>query len=93
MVCGAEPFVPCLITCEHASNRLPEGWSWKDGDERLQEMHWAYDLGAAEITEELVASLSCVGILTEFSRLLIDANRGLTQENLFVPLQMDCPFN
>jgi len=83
VICGDGPVVPCLITCEHASNELPEGWSWKDGDERLQNMHWAYDLGATEITEELVAACSAVGVLSNFSRLLIDANRDLTQENLF----------
>ena len=83
MICGEEPIIPCLITCEHASNYLPDGWDWKDGDERLRSMHWAYDLGATEITHELVKELSCVGVLTRFSRLLIDANRSLTQDNLF----------
>ena len=37
---------PVFLTCEHASQRLPEGWSWPAPDRRLVGTHWAYDLGA-----------------------------------------------
>ena len=75
--------LPCLITCEHASNRLPAPWTWSENDLRLKEMHWAWDLGAEAFSRELSTELGCTGIVTRFTRLLIDANRALDQENLF----------
>lgn len=74
---------PVLITCEHASNRLPAPWNWSAKDHRLSTEHWAYDPGAEALTRELVKALNGVGVMSRFSRLLIDPNRGLTQENLF----------
>ena len=75
--------LPCLITCEHASNRLPTPWTWSENDLRLKEMHWAWDLGAEAFSRELSTELGCTGIVTRFTRLLIDANRAMDQENLF----------
>jgi len=46
-------------------------------------MHWAYDLGAAEITRRLAERLGAVGVLARFTRLLIDPNRTLESDTLF----------
>ncbi len=40
------------------------------------ESHIAFDIGAADITRRLAERLEARAILTRFSRLLIDANRG-----------------
>ncbi len=76
---------PVLITCEHATQRLPEGWEWPDADQRLVGTHWAYDLGASEIVHELAAELGCAAVLSNFTRLLIDPNRELSSTTLFRP--------
>ena len=42
-----------LLTCEHATNRLPEPWVWPEADLRLVDTHWAIDLGVADVTRKL----------------------------------------
>ena len=68
--CGA------LLLCDHASAALPAEY----GDLGLTpdhfERHIAYDIGAAELTRALGAQLKCPALMTTFSRLLIDPNRG-----------------
>eukprot|EP01016_Furgasonia_blochmanni_P018785 TRINITY_DN2121_c0_g1_i1.p3 TRINITY_DN2121_c0_g1~~TRINITY_DN2121_c0_g1_i1.p3 ORF type:complete len:138 (+),score=10.09 TRINITY_DN2121_c0_g1_i1:67-480(+) len=42
----ANPFNDIIFMCEHASNALPEGYSWSPNDaENFKDEHWAYDLG------------------------------------------------
>jgi predicted N-formylglutamate amidohydrolase len=72
-----------ILTCEHASERLPAPWRWPAGDERLVGTHWAFDPGAAELTRELAARLGAVAILSRFSRLLSDPNRAEDEPSLF----------
>ena len=74
---------PVLLTCEHASQRLPAPWRWPEGDRRLLDTHWAYDLGARELTLELAAALNASAVLSRFTRLLVDPNRDEGHEELF----------
>lgn len=65
-----------LYTCEHASNRVPRPHRPRPADRRLLAMHWGYDIGAANVTRWLVAhDAGSWGVLSRFSRLLIDPNR------------------
>ncbi len=65
-----------LYTCEHASNRVPRPFRPRPSDRRLLGMHWGYDIGAANVTRALVrADAGAWGVLSRFSRLLIDPNR------------------
>lgn len=73
-----------FLTCEHASQRLPEGYRWHPRDERLLGTHWAYDLGAADLTRELAAALDAPAVLSRFTRLLLDPNRNEDSETLFL---------
>ena len=77
------PEAPAFLTCEHASERLPPGWSWPERDRRLVGTHWAYDLGAAEITLDLAAALRAPAVLSRFSRLLADPNRAEDDASVF----------
>ncbi len=72
-----------LVTCEHATNRLPAPYQWAREDEAIANMHWAVDHGAAEFTRELAAVTNSPALLARFSRLLVDCNRPLTSETLF----------
>lgn len=74
---------PILITCEHASARLPQPWTWSEADRRLRDMHWAIDHGAADLSRELAEALSTSAVLARFSRMLIDPNRVLSSPTLF----------
>lgn len=77
------PDAAVLLTCEHASERLPEGYAWPPGDTRLVGTHWAFDLGARELVYELAEAMQAPAVLSRFSRLLIDPNRPETSETLF----------
>jgi predicted N-formylglutamate amidohydrolase len=46
--------------------------------------HIAYDIGAAGVTRRLAALLDCPAVLTTFSRLLIDPNRGADDPTLIM---------
>jgi len=76
-----------LITCDHATNRVPE---WLGGDLGLpaedMERHIAYDLGAAGLTRALAEVLDAPALLSEFSRLVIDPNRGEDDPTLLMKL-------
>lgn len=67
-----------LVTCDHATNRVP-GWvgggSLGIAPEDMAR-HIAYDVGAAGLARRLAALLDAPAILSDFSRLVIDPNRG-----------------
>jgi predicted N-formylglutamate amidohydrolase len=64
-----------LIVCDHASNRVPEGYSLGVPDAVL-ETHIAVDIGAAALSRALAAALRCPAILGAVSRLVADFNRA-----------------
>lgn len=72
-----------VLTCEHASERLPEPYRWSVGERSLLGTHWAIDLGAAAITHALAARLPAPAVLARFSRLLLDPNRAPGVETMF----------
>ena len=74
---------PVFLTCEHASERLPDGWAWHPQDARLAGTHWAFDLGARDLVLDLAASMEAPAVLSRFSRLLVDPNRPEDSETLF----------
>ena len=75
---GADRPGPWLIACDHASNRVPPSVSGGDLGLPPEEMarHIAWDIGAAGVTRRLAELLDGPAILSRFSRLVIDPNRG-----------------
>ena len=67
-----------LITCDHAANTVPP--EINGGDLGLpredMERHIAYDVGAYEVSKHLGEILNAPVIAANFSRLVIDPNRG-----------------
>ncbi|MDB4991047.1 MAG: hypothetical protein JWN04_6225 [Myxococcaceae bacterium] len=82
---------PVFLTCEHASQVLPAGWQWPASDLRLVGTHWAYDLGARELTLELSAALGASAVLSRFTRLLADPNREESHQDVFRTLADGAP--
>jgi predicted N-formylglutamate amidohydrolase len=78
----------CLITCDHATNRVPE---WVGGGSlgicgTDMARHIAYDVGAAGVALALAERLDSPAILSDFSRLVIDANRAEDDPTLVMRL-------
>lgn len=67
-----------LITCDHASNRVPDCVGGGDLGLPPEDMnrHIAYDIGAAGLSRVLAEEMGAPVILSDFSRLVIDPNRG-----------------
>ena len=74
---------PVVLTCEHATQRMPEGYAWLDEDRHLHGTHWAFDLGARALTLRLAEHVGAPAVLSRFSRLLVDPNRSLDSDTLF----------
>lgn len=77
-----------MITCDHASNHVPQPVSNGDLGLPATDMgrHIAYDIGAAGITRHLADLMNAPAILSEFSRLVIDPNRGEDDPTLMMRL-------
>ena len=85
---GAKRQSRWLITCDHASNAVPPcigGGSLGLPDEDMQR-HIAYDIGAAGVTRALADALDSPAVLSNFSRMVIDPNRGLDDPTLLMKL-------
>jgi predicted N-formylglutamate amidohydrolase len=77
-----------LVTCDHASNRVPD-WVGKGSlGIPAQDMarHIAWDVGAAGVACALGRHLNSPVILSDFSRLVIDPNRGEDDPTLVMQL-------
>lgn len=77
-----------LVACDHATNRVPEGVANGDLGIARADMarHIAFDPGAAGVTLALAAALDGPAILSDFSRLVIDPNRGEDDPTLLMKL-------
>jgi predicted N-formylglutamate amidohydrolase len=76
-----------LLTCDHASNAVPEAVGGTLGlSEGEMGRHIAWDIGAAGVTRHLAELLEAPAILSTFSRLVIDPNRGEDDPTLVMKL-------
>lgn len=75
-----------LILCDHAENAIPEAFGTLGLRPEDLHRHIAYDLGAAQLAEHLAKALGAPAILSRFSRLLIDPNRGLDDPTLIMQI-------
>lgn len=77
-----------VIVCDHASNRVPR--SLKDLGLKKADLrrHIAWDTGAADIAHYIARRLDMPAVLSEYSRLIIDVNRGLSHPEC-IPSQSD----
>lgn len=77
-----------LITCDHATNTVPPfvGGGTLGLPQADMERHIAYDIGAAGVTRALADTLGAPAVLSNFSRLVIDPNRGLDDPTLLMKI-------
>lgn len=76
-IVNPEGCAPLLLVCDHASAFVPRALDKLGlGDESLRR-HVAFDIGIAEVTRAVAATLDAPAVLSHFSRLIIDPNRAL----------------
>ena len=75
-----------VLLCDHAGNAFPDGYGTLGMPSSELARHIAYDIGAAGVTRELARLLAAPAVLSRYSRLLIDLNRGLDDPTLVMRL-------
>jgi predicted N-formylglutamate amidohydrolase len=65
-----------LVIADHASNAMPPEFGNLGLPPEQLKRHIAYDIGVAWLARALAARLGAPAVLSRFSRLLIDPNRG-----------------
>ncbi len=77
-VFGEERLSRWLIVCDHATNTLPPWLPASEMGLPKEEMtrHIAFDIGAAGVALRLAEKLKAPAVMSNYSRLVIDPNRG-----------------
>lgn len=75
-----------ILICDHASNTLPESYGTLGLSREQLARHIGYDIGAAGVTRALAGRLGVPAVMSCFSRLLIDPNRGMDDPTLIMQL-------
>lgn len=75
-----------IIVCDHASNAIPPEYGSLGLDPVQLQRHIAYDIGAEALTRALAKEMAAPAVLSRFSRLLIDPNRGDDDPTLVMKL-------
>ena len=73
-----------LIICDHASNYIPTEYNGLGLNKAILDTHIAYDIGVKEVALNISEFLQCPLVMSNFSRLLIDANRGIDDPTLIM---------
>jgi predicted N-formylglutamate amidohydrolase len=77
-----------VLVCEHGSNFITTEYGRLGLDDADIQRHIAWDIGAAQVTRKLAASLGAPAFLGTYSRLLVDLNRPLRCADS-IPLQSE----
>jgi len=75
-----------LVICDHASNNIDEKYKNLGLEKKYIDSHRAFDIGAKDVAHELSKLLNCNLVMSNFSRLVIDPNRGLDDLTLIPKL-------
>ncbi len=87
-ILGEERASRWLVICDHATNRVPDWVAGGDLGLAAEDMarHIAYDVGASGVAIRLAEKLGAPVVLSNFSRLVIDPNRGEDDPTLVMQL-------
>jgi predicted N-formylglutamate amidohydrolase len=94
-------FSAVLVTCEHASARVPKRFDRalsSVAQRRKLRTHEGYDIGASGVARRLVSALEGCGVLVagplngDLTRLLVDLNRSTHHPRVFGVLGRELPY-
>ncbi len=79
---------PIFLTCDHASNTIPESLNNLGLTENILRSHRGWDIGALQVSRYISTKLKATLCYTTYSRLVIDCNRPLTVDDS-IPKSVD----
>ncbi len=85
-IVGGRADAGLILLCDHASNAFPPGYATLGLPPDQLKRHIAYDIGAEAVTLALARRFGAPALLTQYSRLLIDPNRGADDPTLIMRL-------
>jgi len=74
-ILNREGETPLLLTCDHASNRVPHGLNNLGITPEELELHIGHDIGVKGVVKIISDTLNAPAVLCNYSRLVIDCNR------------------
>ncbi len=74
---------PFVFSCEHASSSTGT-YPVTPQEKKILSSHWGWDIGAAAVVDALVRQTDGIGVLANFSRLLMDVNRKPDSDTLIL---------
>src|SRR5262245_55725670 len=80
------PEIGLILICDHAANQLPCQYGTLGLTAETRARHIAWDPGARDVAVSLARRLNVPAVLSGFSRLLIDPNRGRDDPTLIMRL-------
>jgi predicted N-formylglutamate amidohydrolase len=83
---SGDPTKGFVLLADHAMNRLPPAYGSLGLPDSAFKRHIAYDIGVEALTRKLAAGLGVPAVLSCFSRLLIDPNRGEDDPTLIMKI-------
>lgn len=83
---GSKENCRLILVCDHASNHIPAPYGSLGLDPSSLARHIAYDIGAGRVARTLSDLTGAPAVLSRFSRLMIDPNRGLDDPTLVMKL-------
>lgn len=85
-VIGGDAASGLVLLCDHACNSVPDDLAALGLPAGEFTRHIAFDIGAAALTRGLAEHFGAPAVLSRFSRLVIDPNRGLDDPTLIMRL-------
>lgn len=83
---GPDALTDLVLVCDHASNAVPPWVGPMGVSEADMARHIAWDVGARGVTLGLAAALGAPAVLSTYSRLVVDPNRGADDPTLIMRL-------
>ena len=77
---------PQLVVCDHAGWRIPRALNHLGLSPEHRASHIAQDLGAGDLALALSERLNATAVLCNYSRLVVDCNRALTDRSAFLDM-------
>ncbi|MSQ86767.1 MAG: N-formylglutamate amidohydrolase [Alphaproteobacteria bacterium] len=74
---------PLLIHCDHGGNAVPRGLNDLGLSPDVLSRHVGWDIGAAAVARQLAVNLDATAVIARYSRLVIDLNRALGDNDAF----------